>query len=226
MARAETKGAPGAGLYIRIPHSPDLEKLVPQLRQLFHVTNASAHEKNMHVLEIAAGGKDDVEFREKSELLIAIARHNGITCIMRGGDAAVAKDIGFEGILALSYEEFTAARTVFGNDGIVGLACGTSQEMTAWAHDEGADFAAFGTGKNDSLPPIESLRFWTILNDKPSVIEGPVTNDYAAFFIQAGAMFLDCGDYIFSHEKGVMQGTVNMLHAIDLALAATQQTKQ
>ncbi|GEM_PF-2583203 len=37
--------------------------------------------------------------------------------------------------------------------------------------------------------------------------------------MQAGAGFIDAGDYIWSHEKGVMQGAVNMLHAIDLALA-------
>ena len=178
----------------------------------------------MHVLEITPAA-DTPEFREKAGLLLTLARHNGITCIMRGGDAQMAKDIGMDGILTLSKEELARGRGVFGDDAIVGLACGTSQEMTAWAHDEKADFASFGTGKGD-LPPIESLRFWTILNDLPSVIEGPVNNDYAAFFIQAGAMFLDSGEYIFGHDKGIMQGTVNMLHAIDLALEAQSKSRQ
>ena len=51
-----------------------------------------------------------------------------------------------------------------------------------------------------------------------AVIEGPVTNDYCAYYVESGAAFIDAGDYIWGHGKGVMQGTVNMLHAIDLAL--------
>ncbi len=44
-----------------------------------------------------------------------------------------------------------------------------------------------------------------------------MTNDTCGALVRAGADFIEAGPYIRGHEKGVMQATVNMLHAIDLA---------
>lgn len=53
-----------------------------------------------------------------------------------------------------------------------------------------------------------------------------MTNDYCAFWVRAGAGFIDAGDYIWSHGEGVMKGTVNMLYAIDLALEEQKKSIQ
>ena len=220
---AKKKGAPPVGLWLKVGPDLAIPELLRDLKQIFFVINGSQYERNMHTLEVR-GDADDPEFRDKAALLFEFARHNGIACIFRG-DPQIAKDIGADGVLAASPVGIDEARKVFGADGIIGLACGTSSEMAAAAHDAGADFVSFGAA-NGQLPGPEALRFWTILSDKPALVEGPLTNDYAAYFVQAGASFLDAGDYIWSHGKGVMQGTVNMLHAIDLALAEQREKKQ
>lgn len=215
---AETKkGAPGCGLYIKVGPDLAMAELVRDLRQIFFVINGSDYEKNMHVVEIR-GDMEDSGFRAKAADLCGFIRANGMVCIVRGHPEP-AKEIGADGVLVDTEVDIATGRTLFGEDGIVGLFCGVSPERAAAAHDAGVDFVSFGVKGGAAMPSLEGLRFWTMLSEKPALIEGPVTNDYCAYYVQAGAMFVDAGDYIWSHGKGVMQGTVNMLHAIDLALA-------
>ncbi len=224
MEKVIKKGAPPVGLWLKIGPDLAVDILLRDLRQIFHViNNGSAYEKNMHVLEIV-GAAEDKDFREKAALLFAIGRAAGMAGIYRG-DPAAAKEMDADGVLADSVAAFGEARKLFGEDGIVGIYCGTSQDMAAQAHDAGADFVSFGTGKA-AFPSPDVLRFWTILSDKPALIEGAITNDYCAYWVQAGASFIDAGDYIWSHGEGLMQGTVNMLYAIDLALEEQEKSVQ
>ncbi|HEY8192195.1 MAG TPA: thiamine phosphate synthase [Alphaproteobacteria bacterium] len=224
MTKPVKKGAPPVGLWLKIGPDLAVDILLRDLRQIFHViNNGSAYEKNMHVLEIV-GSADDKDFREKAALLFAIGRAAGMAGIYRG-DPAVAKEMDADGVLVDSITAFGEARKLFGENGIVGIYCGTSQDMAAQAHDAGADFVSFGTGKA-GFPSPDVLRFWTILSDKPALIEGAITNDYCAYWVQAGAAFIDAGDYIWSHGEGLMQGTVNMLYAIDLALEEQEKSVQ
>lgn len=223
MTKVLKKGAPLVGLWIKIGPDLALDILVRDLRQIFHVINASAYEKNMHTLEIS-GPAEDSDFREKAALLFAIARSAGMACVYRGSPQA-AKDMGADGVHVDTIEDLAKGRELFGEEGIAGLHCGTSPEMAAQAHDADADFVSFGT-KGPAMPSPDALRFWTMLSDKPALIEGPITNDYCAFWVQAGAGFIDAGDYIWSHGDGLMQGTVNMLYAIDLALEDQEKSVQ
>jgi len=215
MGEAKKPGAPVCGLWLRI--GPDLapEILVRDLNQIFYVINRSEYEKNMNALEIT-GNHEDEKFRDAAALLFAFGRSKGIATILRG-PAGVAKELGADGVLLEEIGDIAAAKETFGEQGIIGLACGLSQETSLAAYDAGADFVTFGSPRK--MPSIDVMKMWTILTDRPAVVEGPVTNDYCAYYVQAGAGFIDAGDYIWSHPKGVMQGTVNMMHAIDLAIA-------
>lgn len=215
MAIGAKKGAPPCGLWLKVGPDLDMGVLARDLRQIYFAINNSDYERNMHVLEIR-GDEGDADFRERAALLFAMARENGIATIFRGS-AAAAKGMEADGVLLGSLADVPAARELFGDEGIVGLMCGVSNDQAAAAYDAGVDFVTFGTA-NNSMPSADILKFWTMLTDRPAVIEGPVTNDYCAYYVQAGAGFIDAGDYIWSHGKGVMQGTVNMLYAIDLAL--------
>jgi thiamine-phosphate pyrophosphorylase len=224
MNKPVKKGAPPVGLWLKIGPDLAIEILVRDLRQIFHVINhGSAYEKNMHTLEIS-GPAEEKDFREKAGLLFAVARAAGIAGIYRG-DPAAAKEMDADGVLVDSIAAFREGRKLFGEDGIVGIYCGTSKDLAAQAHDAEADFVSFGT-KNAAMPSPDTLRFWTMLSDKPALIEGPITNDYCAYWVQAGASFIDAGDYIWSHGDGLMQGTINMLYAIDLALEEQEKTIQ
>lgn len=217
-------GAPPVGLWIRLglaelaAPAPALEH---DLKKIFYVINASPYEKNMHALEIT--GQAIAQFPQRAATLFTLAQQNGIATIGRG-DWALAQKAGADGVLVEDITALPLAREAFGEDGIVGVMC-DSQKKAAVAHDASVDFISLGTGKSDSFPSLEVLRFWVILSDKPALIEGPITNDNAGFFVKAGATFLDSAEYIFTHKKGVMQGTVNLLHAIDLALADQSDQK-
>lgn len=223
MASNTKKGAPWVGLWLKVGPDLALDVLMRDLRQIFHVINASGYEKNMHTLEIS-GPAADKDFREKAAFLFEIARAAGIACIYRGAPQD-AKDMGADGVHVDSIEALKEGRALFGDEGIAGIHCGTSSEMAAAAHDADADFVSFGT-KGPAMPSPDALRFWTMLSDKPALIEGPITNDYCDFWVKAGAGFIDAGDYIWSHGEGVMKGTVNMLYAIDLALEEQEKSVQ
>lgn len=217
------KGAPPVGLWLRVGPDLAVEEVIRDLRQIFFVINGSDYERNMHVVEIIGDGEDP-DFREKAAFIADFAKRSGIATLYRG-DPSVAREIDVDGVTLETLEDLPCARERFGEDGIIGLACGTSREQACAAHDAALDFVTFGTG-GAVMPNPEDLRFWTILSDKPAVIEGHVTNDHAGYWVRAGASFLDSGDYIWSHGKGVMQGTVNMLYAIDLALAEMEKEGQ
>jgi thiamine monophosphate synthase len=217
------KGAAPVGLWIKVGPDLAMAELVRDLKQIFFVINGSKYERNMHTLEVR-GPAGDPEFREKAQALYEFARVNGLACIFRG-DAQAAKDLGADGVLVEAPADIAEARKIFGEDGIVGLACGISADLAAQAHDAAADFVTFGAGEG-KMPGPDALRFWSMLSDNPALVEGPMTNDYVAYYVQNGASFIDAGDYIWSQGKGVMQGTVNMLHAIDLALEEQQRVKK
>lgn len=216
MTREKKEGAAPVGLYIKIGPDLAMDVLFRDLKQIFFVINGSSYERNMHALEIRVN-KDDPEHMDKAKALCEFAAMNGVVPIYRG-KPDFAKEIGAEAVLLETLEDMAEARELYGEEGIVGLACGISNDDAAAAYDAGVDFVSFGMAKAEKMPSADVLKFWTMLTDKPAVIEGPVTNDYCAYYVEAGAGFIDAGDYIFSHGKGVMQGTVNMLHAIDLAL--------
>jgi len=219
----QKKGAAPVGLWIKVGPDLAMAELVRDLKQVFFVINGSKYERNMHAFEVR-GPAGDPEFREKAQALYEFAQANGMACIFRG-DAQAAKELGADGVLVAAPADIAAARRIFGEDGIVGLACGLSPDLAAQAHDAAADFVTFSSGEG-KMPGPEALRFWSMLSDKPALVEGPLTNDYVAYYVQNGASFIDAGDYIWSHGRGVMQGTVNMLHAIDLALEERQQAKK
>jgi thiamine monophosphate synthase len=117
---------------------------------------------------------------------------------MRGNDAALAQSVEADGIIVTDWDHYAKAREIFGPDGIVGLVCENEPQHAADAFDLEADFISIGM-KKGGLPSTEALKFWSILSDSPALIEGAVTNDYAAYYVEAGAGFIDASDYIFNH---------------------------
>ena len=208
-------GAPPCGLWLKIGPALALAEIVKDLREIFFVVNnGSAYTRNMHVLEIVGGEATD---EEQAGLLLDFARQNGFATLFRG-PAKTGKTLGADGVMLADIGDVPAARDLFGADGIVGLHCGVTPERAAAAYDADCDVVMFGTGK-PALPSLDALKFWHALTDKPAVIEGPVTNDYCAYYVRAGASFIDATEYLWSHGKGLMQATSNFLHAIESALS-------
>lgn len=214
-------GAPECGLYVRIPDDFLFEDIVPKLRHLFLVTTRSDYEKNMHVLEIPMPYPDDTNpgggridhVRE----IANYARQNGFVVILRG-PAEMMERMQADGILLAPDADIAAARAIVGDDAIVGLRCIQDRALAERAAQAGADYVSFSAPVEGRLIAPDILSWWSTASDIPALIEGAITNDDCGAYVRAGAVFIESGDYILNHPKGVLQGAVDMLYAIDLAL--------
>lgn len=219
-AEGKTGSAPACGLYIPVPPGFTIEGLMPQLRHVFFVTNRSAYKRNMHVIEIAHE-VDDMDFTPRAGVITALAKGAGFAVILRGkGQAAAwqAQKIEADGVLLDDPADIVPVRAILGAEAIIGLRCGLSPERADEAHEQGVDYVTFGYPDRRQLPPEEVVKLWPRRDETPVAVEGPFSNDDIDDYAKAGATFFDAAAYILDHPDGVMQGTVNMLFAIDLAL--------
>jgi thiamine-phosphate pyrophosphorylase len=218
--QGRVQGAPACGLYIVIPPHFTPESVMPKMRHVFFVANRSGYEKNMHVVEVAHEVDDD-GFAGRAGPVVALARGAGFVAVVRGkGEAAaqMARTLDADGVLLDDPGDVAAARAMLGPDAIIGLRCGLSPERADEARAAGVDYVSFGYPDRSRLPPEEIVKLWAWATETPVLVEGPLTNDDIDDYVKAGATFFDAGSYILGHPEGIMQGTVNMLYAIDLAL--------
>lgn len=208
MAANEKSGAPDCGLYIRIQDDFSVLTLVPELQQIILVTKRSQYKKNMHVIEwpAKAVGPDGIEHIQE---LVEFAQKGGFVSLLRG-DAVAAQATKADGVLLDTIDEIAAARALLGGDAIIGLRCAAEQDRER-VIALGLDYVAL------PLSP-QMIAKWSTQVDLPVLADGELTNNDAAIYVAAGATFLNASSYILNHPQGVMQGTVDMLYAIDLAL--------
>lgn len=205
-------GAPPCGLYLRWTDNRPLADVVAVLRPVFRVMNASQYERNMHIVEWDAGTSLSPE---ELKALTAFCAYNGIVFIVRN-DIGAGRECGAEGVILDDVARLPIAREAFGEEGILGVRCAESQEQAQAALATGADYVAFGSPAR-GLPSPALAAWWSTLTDTPCVMEGAITNDDCLHYVKSGAGFIEATSYVFPHPGGVMQGTVDMLHAIDLA---------
>lgn len=220
MASDRIEGAPACGLYIVVPPAFAPEEIMPRLRHIFFVTNRSAYERNMHVLEIAHE-VDSFDFGARAATVAALGKGAGFAVILRGKGAAAAwqaQKIEADGVLLDDPADIAPVRAILGPEAIIGLRCGLSPERADEAREAGVDYVSFGYPDRSQLPPEEVVKLWAWRDETPVLVEGPMTNDDCDEYVKAGATFFDSGSYILDHPDGIMQATANMLFAIDLAL--------
>ena len=217
MAKEKRTGAPDCGLYIRIEPDFELDKILPQLQQVFFVAKSADYEMHMHAIELVPD-LEDKSYKERAQTLIDVVKAQGFVAIIRG-DADLAHELNADGVLLDLGKgpDVPRAKELLGEDRIVGMRCGLFEDMGDEALQLGADFVSFSF-PDGALPPESIVSWWADQRDLPALVEGEITNDNCSDFINAGAMLLDVTSYVFDHPEGLMKGTVNMLYAIDLAL--------
>lgn len=217
--QTDKAGAPPCGLYMRISHDPDMEQWTPIISALSTaIKHRSGYTKNMHVLEIALDDDFSRDAMEKAAAFIQVAQLSGLVAILRGAPH-VARDLDADGVIVETVKDVKAARAALGEDAIVGLACGHDEALPQQAAHAGADYVTLGTAQRAPAPAFVTSASMTG-DDMLCAAIGPITNDTAAHYVQAGAAFIDFTGYILGHGKGAMQGAVNALYAVQLALEA------
>lgn len=202
----DKSGSPPCGIYVRIDNFSDMPKTITALRQMTMVINrASGYEKNMSVVEFSY----NAEFKTEITDLIALAQNEGMVTIIKG--TALDNLLNADGVLLDNVDEIDAVRMALGDDAIIGVMC-ESRAVVELAIEGGADYVV--------LAADPALVSWCRAKSGVLCVASGAgtTNDNCGALVRAGASFVDVTDYIFTYEKGVMQSTVNILHAIDMAV--------
>lgn len=211
------QGAPDCGLYLRIADDKPFEEAFRDLREAAFVLNRSAYEKNLHVLEVG-GDHLDIDSTDRLKALVLGGKQNGLVVIVRG-HAGLGFAVEADGVLLDKLDDLANAREVMGPDAIIGVRCGLSRHTAEKAAEAGADYITFASGgRGNVLPPESLIGWWSATSDLPALVEGSITNDDCSRYVQAGATFVEGTDYVWNHPKGIKQGTIDMLYAIDLAM--------
>lgn len=214
-------GASPCGLYLTVAQDRETEQVFRALREIFLCINASDYEKNFHILCYDPLDSGHAFDSDRAQRLSRLCRMNGIVFLCHSG-IAEASAAEAEGVVLDDPVSIGEARRVFGEDGIVALRCGNSLSMALDGLDQGIDLACFSPTAG-WLPDPSVIKRWHIATERPCLAAGLLTNDHCDFYVTAGADFLDASHYVWTHPEGVKQATVNMLYAIELALAHKTQ---
>ena len=115
-----------------------------------------------------------------------------------------------------SYEE---ARSLLGDDAIVGVTCHNSRHLAMLAGEKGANYVAFGsffnskTKKRKFTADINLIRWWRDVTVVQSVAIGGITPNNCKAIISAGADFLAVSGGVWDHPDGP-KAAVSSFHAV------------
>ncbi|MBI1300187.1 MAG: hypothetical protein GC137_00875 [Alphaproteobacteria bacterium] len=194
-------GSPPCGIYIRISDFSNMLDAIGWVRKMAFVINrSSGYEKNMSAVELVYTNENEDRLRD----LIPIIQDNGLVAIVsRSFDP-----LGADGVLLENIEDVEKAREALDDDAIIGVVCQDRETADkAIAHE--VDYV--------SLPadPV-FIREFSAKTEIVCLAAGKDINpENCGVLAQSGAGLVDVGDYILNHEKDIMQGTVNILHALE-----------
>ncbi len=196
-------GSPSCGIYVRIDDFSNMLDLIGHVRQFaFAINRGSGYAKNMAVVELVY----KAEYAERIADIVPIIRQNGLVAIISG-----ARELyGADGILVDDLTDIDTARGALDDDAIIGAVCDNKDQ---------AEQAIAAKVDYISAPADPALISWvSAKSDVLCLARGKrITPQTCPVLVDSGADLIDTTTYIFGHEKGVMQGTVNIMDAIDRA---------
>ncbi len=215
--QSDKSGAPPCGLYMRINHDPDMAHWTPLIGAFVSaIKRCSGYAKNMYALEISLDQNFQREALEKAAAFVEVAKLSGLVSIVKGSVEA-ARDLGADGVIIDDAKALADARVLLGADAIIGLACGESLTALSEGLAAGVDYVTLGRAGGQMVSPVLLQQAMREKGDLIAAVLGPFSPDGVPFYVQGGASFIDGTYYIGSHDKGPLQATVNILHAISEA---------
>jgi len=151
---------------------------------------------------------DDDAIRRAADILCPVTQERDVAFIMNDRPD-LAAETGSDGVhVGQEDASYTDARTMLGDDAIIGVTCHQSRDLSMTAADEGANYVAFGafypsgtkSPKHQANPEI--LSWWSGLMETPCVAIGGITVENAPPLIQAGADFLSVVAGVWNHPQG------------------------
>jgi len=146
-------------------------------------------------LQIRLKQVEDDEIRRITESLQTILQSYDVAVIMNDRPD-LAAELGCDGVhVGQEDTPYVEARSIVGEEKIVGVTCKKSRHLAIEAADDGADYVAFGgffhsstkqSAETERADP-EILSWWTQTTNVPCVAIGGITVDNCKVLVESGA---------------------------------------
>jgi thiamine-phosphate pyrophosphorylase len=151
---------------------------------------------------------------QQSELakLLRPLSHAHDTALLLEGDAALARELGADGVhLEADVSAYARARALIGDDAIIGADCGSSRHLAMTFGELGADYIGFS-----GLIPTEPgsiIGWWSELFEVSCVALDPAGEVDARVFVEDGADFIRPADAMWQ-DAGTAALTVQSYNTL------------
>jgi thiamine-phosphate pyrophosphorylase len=172
-------------------------------------------------VQLRLPGADSDAISRAAEALRPIVQDRDIAFLVNGS-AALAKQLGADGVHLDSVDDVAAARRLLGELS-VGVSCNDNAQRALDAGDDGADYVSFGpffaggSSPETTLAEIETLTWWASAITLPTVAIGGINAANCAPLVTAGADFIAVVSAVWAHPDGPAAGVKAMIAAIDKA---------
>lgn len=206
---SDKSGSPPCGIYVRIDDFSNMLDVIGMVRKMaFTINRASGYERNMVIVELVY--TDEVV--ERITDIIPVIRNQGFVVVVSGA----TDPLGADGVLLTNMDEYKHLREGLGDDAIIGLVCESLSEAEI-AVKQDVDYVVL------AADPTLISQFSALSNVLCVARGAAITNKNCGVLAAAGAGLVDVGDYIWSHEKDIMQAAVNILYELDLVVQVPKQ---
>lgn len=146
-------------------------------------------------------GDDSDRVTTVAKVLLPLAQDQGVAVLLDTADLAVR--LRADGVHLVDAGRYGEARSLLGNDGIVGIGSPLERHAAMIAADDGADYVQFFLTDTNAEEALELVEWWTEMMTVPSVIGGALTPSLAARFKAAGIDFLAPDHSIWSENDPI-----------------------
>ena len=197
---------PAPRLYLITPPKFELEVFAPTLDE-------TLQEGDIACLQIRLKQPDgspveDDTIRRAVEILCPLAQQHNVAVLLNDRPD-LARDLDCDGVhIGQNDMDYRQARTLLGENAIIGVTCHASRHLAMLAGDAGADYVAFGaffdTKTKDTIarPSLDILTWWQEVMEPPCVAIGGITPENGDTLAAAGADFLAVSGGVWQHPEG------------------------
>lgn len=198
-------------LYLISPPSVELANFRTQLEEALKASDRLVGSFQLRLKEA-----DDTQIIHATRELMPLCHEHEVAFIINDRPdlcASLKADgihLGQEDLASMPIEK---ARTIIGEEAVIGVSCHASRHLAMEAGEQGADYVAFGAFYETTSKPMDKLLKWgtptpDILNwwqtymTLPCVAIGGITPGNCQPLVEAGADFLAVISSVWNHPKG------------------------
>jgi thiamine-phosphate pyrophosphorylase len=194
-------------LYLLTPSEIDPASFAPLLER-----SIAAKPDIVGAVQLRLKNVQDDDFKRAADALLPVCHGFDLPLIINDRPD-IAAACGADGVhIGQQDAGYDDARSLLGNDAVIGVTCHDSRDLAIEAGDRGADYVAFGAffpsaskaTKHHADPEI--LEIWSQMTIVPCVAIGGITAENCAPLVAAGADYLAVIGSIWNHPEGPEAG--------------------